>query len=435
MFTPMNSTPHAPLSEELDMSPVSFHSIVNRHLYHWWGTLCSPQRQALPRAHDPGEAADCTLDDSPNMTKSSKWTQGSNLTMDNVWRSVARLNRRRKVIPILMIILGSALFLNSMFGLMRAIVMPVLRSPHDISMHAQVEWARHLRRTNAPLADPPRVDILRKPVPTTINHTDVALVHKPIAMIGVFMMDTPQAAFHRKILRLVFPGTEVILRFVICQPSAMTLLEADVVAIDMVENMNNGKTQRWFSYALANCPPSVEAVFKMDDDVLFCWNKLQYEILQSRKNKFAYYGRFIDHHECGKYFHCPPEHCNGQRRFVGDCFYYMQGGLYGFSMALLKEIHETPMFQTDQNLEWHEDIMAGQWVNQTASRASVVEVPFWPYHDKALVKVEVPKYENVVKTYGDALWRLKCVNEYINVAAELEILHKDAKLYYRLLPE
>jgi hypothetical protein len=93
------------------------------------------------------------------------------------------------------------------------------------------------------------------------------------------------------------------------------------------------------------------------------------------------------------------------------------------------------LFQTDQKLEWHEDIMAGQWVNQTASRASVVEVPFWPYHDKALVKVEVPKYENVVKTYGDALWHLKCVNEYINVAAELEILHKDAKLYHRLHPE
>jgi hypothetical protein len=356
--------------------------------------------------------------------------QAGKYTSDMLRRSLALLQRRRKLLPFLMIAGGTVLFVHSTIGFLSWIVGSIASSPHNMSMHAQVEWARYLSKVHSPAASF-RVDVLRKPVPATINNTGVAQSHKPIAMIGIFMMDTPQSAFARKILRLAFPANEVLLRFVICRPTAITILEGDVLPIDMKENMNNGKTQRWFAYAAKNRPPSVEAIFKMDDDVLFCWNHLKDAIVRSRKFRYGYYGRYIDHAECGQYFHCPPPHCNGRTKFVGDCYYYMQGGLYGFSAGLLGEIERVPMFQIEQEIEWHEDIMAGQWVNQTASRALVAEVPFWPYHDKSLVKVETPKYENVIKAYGDALWQLKCVTEYVNVIAELDVLHKDAKWYLR----
>lgn len=236
---------------------------------------------------------------------------------------------------------------------------------------------------------------------------------EPVVMIGILMMDTPRAAFQRKLLRRLLPPDFVSLRFAICQPTAETMLEPDVVSLDMKENINEGKTKLWFEYARQHMPPSVKAVFKMDTDVLFCLDSLLPVLQRFSRSKFAYYGTFMNHAACStsNFGGCPPKHCDFNNTFVGDCWYYMSGGFYGFSSSLLGEVVKTSLFRGEWHEAMHEDIMSAMWVNNTGIRSQVVEARFDYHHSKQLVNIDPPTYANHFEQYARLLSSLNCSRE------------------------
>jgi hypothetical protein len=229
----------------------------------------------------------------------------------------------------------------------------------------------------------------------------------PTIMIGVMMADIPISTWQRKILRQIFPPEEVALYFPICRPSADTMKERDVVPIDMPENINLGKTQRWFWYAQKHRPSSVRAIFKMDTDSLFCLEDLK-ALLSDKKGSYEYYGRFFNHYSCFEHACCPPKTCSEVRTMTGHCWYYMQGGFYGISSQLLDRLTAVPIFKEPQGGELHEDIVTAHWLNQSVLRTEIIERGFDFHHSKSLVDVSPLTYLNFYMSYAKALQTLNC---------------------------
>lgn len=248
---------------------------------------------------------------------------------------------------------------------------------------------------------------------------------KPLVMIGVLMMDSPQATMQRNLLRIAFQTSRILLRFVICRPTTATLQEGDVVPIDMEENINEGKTRMWFAYAYKHKPKSVRAIFKLDTDVLFCPEKLLDTVQKTANTPFAFYGTFMNHLACSPtgFVHCPPPHCNENNTFLGDCWYYMSGGFYGFSTELLNEVVRTPLFQQRWHESHHEDIMSARWVNTTSCRSKVREINFQYHHHKNLIHINPPTYGNHVVRYAEVLSSFGCKREAETVSKHLQALY------------
>jgi hypothetical protein len=228
-------------------------------------------------------------------------------------------------------------------------------------------------------------------------------------MIGVLMMDTSASILSRKALRVALASDDVDLRFVICQPRRETMLEGDVVRLDMPENMNYGKTQGWFSYALENMGENISAVFKMDIDSIFCLADLKLALLDVPS--FAFFGLPLNHVTCGHSKSCPPKHCMADPEFKNDCWYYMQGGLYGLSAELVRQLPTSERFRRPQTDWLHEDMATGMWVNETAVRARVrpVRLPF--KHNKELIRHDPHIYERYINAYIKSLRGLKCAKQ------------------------
>jgi hypothetical protein len=259
------------------------------------------------------------------------------------------------------------------------------------------------------------IDAYRLPFPTHRPANMRFSRHKPTIMLGVMMEDTPAATLQRNILRMMFPPEDVSLHFPICRPTAETMLETDVVPIDMEENINIGKTQRWFWYAQKYRPKSVTAVFKMDTDVMFCLPDLL-KTISTHESPYEYFGTFMNHISCWKHDHCPPIKCQNKNKFEGDCWYYMSGGLYGISTQLLDKLPSVASFAEPQSQVQHEDISVGHWLNQSEVRTSITERPFSFYHSKDLVRITPPSYSNYISAYMTALMSRRCAIQVKRIA-------------------
>jgi hypothetical protein len=246
---------------------------------------------------------------------------------------------------------------------------------------------------------------------------------QPKVMLGIMMMDTPAAVLQRRILRLMFPPEDVSLHFPICRPTAETMREPGVVAIDMEENMNLGKTQRWFWYAQRHRPKSVKAVFKMDTDTVFCLSRLLDTVSDSR-GPFEYFGQFMNHYSCWEHKHCPPKQCKDNNTFIENCWYYMGGGLYGVSTPLLDRLVKVSIFTTPQTQDYHEDITVAHWINQSDVRTSVIERRFIFQHDKDVVNVSPSTYSNYVIAYMKALMDQRCMQEVSRIAEHFANMYR-----------
>jgi Galactosyltransferase len=235
-------------------------------------------------------------------------------------------------------------------------------------------------------------------------------------MIGVLMMDTSASILSRKALRVALASDDVDLRFVICQPRRETMLEGDVVRLDMPENMNYGKTQGWFSYALENMGENISAVFKMDTDSIFCLADLKQALLDAPS--FSFFGLPSHHVKCGTSKSCPPKHCVAELEFKNDCWYYMQGGLYGLSAKLLRQLPTSERFRRPQTERLHEDMATGMWVNETAVRGRVrpVRLPF--KHNKELIRHDPHIYERYINAYIKSLRGLNCARQVEHLITE-----------------
>jgi hypothetical protein len=235
-------------------------------------------------------------------------------------------------------------------------------------------------------------------------------------LLGVLMMDTSTSVLTRKAIRIAISSDEIDLRFVICRPRPETMLEGDVVAIDMPENMNFGKTQRWFWYAMHHAPKNIQVVLKMDTDSIFCLSDLKATLHDSPK--YALYGLPLNYTTCGKGASCPPKHCDSKYVFKQDCWYYMQGGLYGMSVGLLKELSGAELFRQPQDGRLHEDMTAGRWVNQTRVRESVTLKELRFLHSKNLIRVDPHTYSKYIEAYVTGFSKLNCSEQAQSLLAE-----------------
>lgn len=120
------------------------------------------------------------------------------------------------------------------------------------------------------------------------------------------------------------------------------LTPEDFVVGDFKENMNEGKTIRWFEYAAAAFPDA-QFYFKTDDHTALNLTSICSYLLSIHDPlAMDYIGRIIP---ITKVFPppYPPDRCTN---FTGRCWVYMQGGFYGLSRALVIELvpHRAHLF-------------------------------------------------------------------------------------------
>jgi len=103
--------------------------------------------------------------------------------------------------------------------------------------------------------------------------------------------------------------------------------EPDTIVLDILENMNKGKTWAWFQRGAEF--RGADYIFKMDQDTGICPNELL-KILQVASTRRAeYIGWKHSHATCGGTPHCPPLHMNESSAWA-----YMSGAFYGMSAEL-----------------------------------------------------------------------------------------------------
>lgn len=120
------------------------------------------------------------------------------------------------------------------------------------------------------------------------------------------------------------------------------------------ENMNQGKTMRWFEY-ISSASPDADFYFKCDDHTGVNLTAIcSYLTDIPEPSAYHYIGRTMS--ISGEKW--STSRCPEASRDVGECFDYMQGGFYGFSRILLQEI----VTHSALYRHGHEDLEMGRLV-------------------------------------------------------------------------
>jgi hypothetical protein len=141
------------------------------------------------------------------------------------------------------------------------------------------------------------------------------------------------------------------------------------------ENMNGGKTLEWWRMAAGE---SVDFVIKMDQDTVVQWANLK---LLTRFTPPVYFGtRMI---EWGldltvSPISGAPAPSNTCQDFRGDCWFYMSGGFYGFSMDLVRALAKCDFAR--QHSHGTEDALAGFWLRECFPSVKAIDLPFGLVH-------------------------------------------------------
>jgi hypothetical protein len=96
----------------------------------------------------------------------------------------------------------------------------------------------------------------------------------------------------------------------------------DIVQLDFKDNIDEGKSFRWFSYAMwlrLTRRTAASHVFKMDVDTSVDWCALCEHVKSLNRWRHAYVGRFNTRFWCGDYDTCPPLRCVD---FSDGCWVY-----------------------------------------------------------------------------------------------------------------
>lgn len=137
-----------------------------------------------------------------------------------------------------------------------------------------------------------------------------------------------------------------------------------------VENLNSGKTNEWFEYAVGAFPNS-HFIFKMDVDVIPKWH-LVGQLLEAAGGTQArrvYLGRLNTHDKCGGLPRCPPPGCTDMSR---GCWVYMSGGFYGVSGDLAALMAGCAMYRG--NVTGPEDLNFGKLLRDCSHRPEEITV-------------------------------------------------------------
>jgi hypothetical protein len=175
---------------------------------------------------------------------------------------------------------------------------------------------------------------------------------------------------------------------------------ADVIRMDAMDNINEGKTWTWFNTALQRSGQldlnSRNMIFKMDTDVALNLSRLDDEI--SKLSASSYMGLMTVHEMCGGFGHCPPAGCSS---FEGHCWVYMSGGFYGLSLDLVELLMNCQY--AAQNTNGYEDLMVGLWLKNCMSERRVniatYDRGYLYCHSSTLTddSIQNSKYEDCVK--------------------------------------
>lgn len=151
----------------------------------------------------------------------------------------------------------------------------------------------------------------------------------------------------------------------------------DIVQLGFEENMNRGKTFRWFAHAYQRLyidrTSHADYVFKMDTDTSVDWCGLCQVAATHRRNQFLYIGRQNTRRICDESSTrvlCPPEGCVD---FENGCWTYMSGGFYGMSSLLVKKVIESPY--SYRHAHGPEDMQVGLWIREAYRATRVLNVP------------------------------------------------------------
>lgn len=165
-----------------------------------------------------------------------------------------------------------------------------------------------------------------------------------LAAVGIMSM--PHKISRRELIRstyLKLKPADIDVYFVMCKPDPdmeefvrkESEIRKDIVIMDCTENMNDGKTHAWFSYAHNQFKSKYSFVFKGDDDAYFNLENLRNDLVTTPKEN-VYYGRLCD----------------------GGVF--MAGMLYGFTRDVVEFIATDPFVR--ENTVGGEDQLSAAWV-------------------------------------------------------------------------
>ena len=141
----------------------------------------------------------------------------------------------------------------------------------------------------------------------------------------------------------------------------------DSVVVSEFENMNNGKSYKWWCFAAENFPRA-HIIAKMDSDTMICPAALLSRIQQGVQCGASYYNSFYIGNQvtfvtCGKADYCPKEYT------------YASGGLHFLSQDLVQWIRNSP-FAANHTLG-PEDLLTGMWLHNSQMPVKFINMAFW----------------------------------------------------------
>ena len=151
--------------------------------------------------------------------------------------------------------------------------------------------------------------------------------------------------------------------------------QGDVLKLPIHENVDEGKTFRyfqaameWFSSKNVAYHP-LNGIVKMDTDTAVDWSTFSDDVLPHLEPLY-YLGRRNSRSICGNHQHCPPSIC---RDFSDGCWVYMSGGWYALSVELAKSAILNCSYSSSHTLGY-EDLTVGTWISHCSSSAKVFHV-------------------------------------------------------------
>lgn len=204
-----------------------------------------------------------------------------------------------------------------------------------------------------------------------IKHNSTVLrAYLPTLVVGIMITDsTPIGRLEAFRKSFSYPTPGIILKHffvkgVVDWETRPFSNSSDVIRVDMMENMNAGKTFHWIRMAAMWLKENahghiLDGIVKMDIDTAVNWTKFATDVFPTLPLSY-YTGRRNGHEICGGAPYCPPTGCAD---FTDECWIYMSGGWYAMSMDVAWKLTMECLYASS-NMDGFEDLQVGVWIRQ-----------------------------------------------------------------------
>jgi hypothetical protein len=203
---------------------------------------------------------------------------------------------------------------------------------------------------------------------------------RPTILVGVFITNRT-ASSRLMAFRKSFENSRPLMHcnahlvFVLGNSRYLDEDHADILRLQIHENMDEGKTFQYFSSAIdwflshnVSYHP-LNGIVKMDTDTAVDWPAFS-KFVTTRLKPMYYAGRLNNRLICGNLDHCPPYGCQD---FSDGCWVYMSGGWYALSLDLAIATVLNCAYSASHTVGY-EDLTVGNWIAHCATDVSVVHV-------------------------------------------------------------